>query len=137
MDRLSVTFFYTIRRRNINIQESSCGSCNEGEDAVGHLFTGCLAANVVRNSISNWCRVSQIVAFSFQDLMEVHLSCGLKDPEKSIFQGLIIIACWSLWKARNEARFRNYSLRVEKVISEMKSTGFFWVRNRTKCKSLI
>ncbi|XP_022032934.1 uncharacterized protein LOC110934047 [Helianthus annuus] len=41
-----------LRRRNINLQDLSCGFCNEGEDTVGHLFTECLAANVVWNSIS-------------------------------------------------------------------------------------
>ncbi|XP_022014559.1 uncharacterized protein LOC110914052 [Helianthus annuus] len=125
-----------LRRRNINIQDLSCGFCNEGEDVVGHLFTECLAANVVWNSISNWCRVPQIFAFSFQDSMEVHSFCGLKDPEKTIFQGLIIIACWSLWKARNEARFMNKRFKIEKVISEVKFFGFLWVRNRTKFKNL-
>ncbi|XP_021996002.1 uncharacterized protein LOC110893192 [Helianthus annuus] len=125
-----------LRRRNISIQNSSCGLCKDGEDEVNHLFSGCYVANVVWSYVSNWCRVPHIYAFSIQDLVEYYVRCGLKEPEKTIFQGVMIIACWSLWKARNEARFRNVSVRIEKVISEVKVLGFLWVKNRTKFRSL-
>ncbi|KAJ0535877.1 hypothetical protein HanIR_Chr09g0435371 [Helianthus annuus] len=108
---------------------------HEGEDEVCHLFTGCFAANVLWNYVSKWCRVPQIFAFSVQDLLVSYVTCGLKEPENVIFQGIMIIACWSLWKARNEARFRNVPVRIEKVISEV-ALGFLWVKNRTKFKSL-
>ncbi|XP_021995690.1 uncharacterized protein LOC110892858 [Helianthus annuus] len=93
-------------------------------------------SNVLWNFVSKWCRVPQIFAFSVQDLLESYVTCGLKEPEKLIFQGVLIIACWSLWKVRNEARFRNVPVKIEKVISEVKALGFLWVKNRTKFKKL-
>ncbi|KAF5818829.1 putative reverse transcriptase zinc-binding domain-containing protein [Helianthus annuus] len=90
-----------LRRRNITISDSRCGLCNNGEDSVSHLFTECYVANFVWSAISSWCKVPHIFAFSFQDLMIVHEYYGLKDPEKTILQGVIIIACWCIWKARN------------------------------------
>ncbi|MFS7923076.1 putative reverse transcriptase zinc-binding domain-containing protein [Helianthus anomalus] len=125
-----------LRRRNVMVDDQTYVFCNEGEDSVSHLFIECVAANVVWNMISGWCHVPQIFASSFQDLMKVYQFSGLKDPEKSIFQGVLIIACWSLWKARNEVRFRNKPFRIEKIISEVKSVSFLWVRNRTKFKNL-
>ncbi|XP_022002156.1 uncharacterized protein LOC110899580 [Helianthus annuus] len=125
-----------LRIRNVNISESGCGFCNEGEDSVSHFFTECYVANVIWNSISRWCKVRQIYVFSFQDLLKAHDFCGLKDPEKNFFYGVIIIACWCIWKARNEARFRNRRFRIEKILSDVKSYGFLWARNRSKYKNL-
>ncbi|XP_022019673.1 uncharacterized protein LOC110919721 [Helianthus annuus] len=125
-----------LSKRNVHVQDSHCGFCIDGEDNVDHLFIQCLAANSVWNAISGWCRIPPIFAFSFQDLMETHLHSGLKEPEKSILQGLVIIACWSIWKARNDARFRSTQVRIERIISEVKSVGYLWVRNRTKFRNL-
>ncbi|KAJ0453422.1 putative reverse transcriptase zinc-binding domain-containing protein [Helianthus annuus] len=125
-----------LRKRNIFITDSVCGLCNDGEDTVSYLFTECYVANMIWNAISRWCKVPQIYAFSFQDLLKAHEFCALKDPVNSIFYGVIIIACWCIWKARNDNRFSNRRCRIEKILSDVKSYGFLWARHRSKCKNL-
>ncbi|KAJ0754982.1 hypothetical protein HanPI659440_Chr09g0352861 [Helianthus annuus] len=50
--------------------------------------------------------------------------------------GIIRIGCWSLWRARNGLKF-NYKLaRIEEIVSEVKSVGYLWFKNRTKLKNL-
>ncbi|KAF5783304.1 putative reverse transcriptase zinc-binding domain-containing protein [Helianthus annuus] len=132
----SIATVDALKRRNINIQDTKCCVCNKEEESIDHLFTGCLVARIMWQAISRWCRTQQIFAFSFRDLLEVNNHLGLKEPEKSSVCGIIIIGCWSIWRSRKEARFANKTVKMDKIISEVKSVGFLWARNRSKCKDL-
>ncbi|MFS7991238.1 hypothetical protein Hanom_Chr12g01068431 [Helianthus anomalus] len=82
--------------------------------------------------ISRWCRVPPIFAFSTKDLLESHKNGILKGKEKEAMHGIIIVACWCLWLARNKAKFSDVQVKVDKVFGDVKSLGFLWFKNRYK-----
>ena len=90
----------------------------------------------VWNQICKWTHVNNFFVFSFRDLVEIHDHVGLKGKAKKVFQGIIMISCWAIWKARNKLRFEGIQVKVLDVISEIKSIGFLWVRSRAKMSSL-
>ncbi|XP_035831977.1 uncharacterized protein LOC118481011 [Helianthus annuus] len=122
MGRIPTTL--ALRNRNIYVEDVNCPFCNDREETIEHIFTACRTATIIWNFVSNWCRVPNCFVFSFRDLMEIHNHSGLNEREKTILNGIIIICCWSIWKARNEFRFANKPARVENIISEIK-TGFY------------
>ena len=106
------------------------------KESADHVFTSCLVASVLWQGISQWCKVSYIYAFSFGDLLELHNFVGLNGTAKEVFQGLISIGCWAIWKARNELRFSNKPVCASDILSEVKAVGYLWFSNRGRLKSI-
>ena len=125
-----------LRHRNIHIVDVSCVLCGSADESVDHLFTGCIFATRLWQHVSSWCRVPNIFAFSFKDLLEVHNFVGLSGRSREIFYGIIIIGCWCIWRARNHLKFQRKKARMEDIIGEIKVLGFLWAKNRAKLSSL-
>ncbi|XP_076948842.1 uncharacterized protein LOC143621229 [Bidens hawaiensis] len=116
--------------RKISVGRSICVLCEFGDESVEHIFTSCYVASIIWQAIASWCGINNFFAFSMDDLMEVHNYVGLKGYAKTAFQGIVIISCWRIWKARNECVFDRKIVRVGDLISEIKSLSFFWFSNR-------
>ncbi|PWA53526.1 RNA-directed DNA polymerase, eukaryota [Artemisia annua] len=122
--------------RHVPVMDPKCQICGFADESVDHIFTSCLVASVVWQGISQWCKVPYIYAFSFCDLLELYNFAGLKGTAKEVFQGLIVIGCWALWKARNELRFSNKPVNAGNILSEVKAVGYLWFSNRGRLKSM-
>ncbi|XP_021985842.1 uncharacterized protein LOC110882050 [Helianthus annuus] len=130
MDRVPTTD--ALKRRNVIVGDSRCILCNFEEETAEHMFTACYIASNVWQGISSWCKIPSIYAFSIKDLFSFHKNLRVSDKKNEAVQGIIMIACWSLWRARNNAKFSNISVRIENVVSEIKAMGFLWFFNRFK-----
>ncbi|XP_076917527.1 uncharacterized protein LOC143577631 [Bidens hawaiensis] len=64
--------------------------------------------------------------FTVRDHLELHKSIKLGDIENEVFHGVIIIACWRIWKARNDKVFEGKEVKVEDIIGDIKVLGFLW-----------
>ncbi|KAJ0920544.1 hypothetical protein HanRHA438_Chr05g0242541 [Helianthus annuus] len=52
--------------------------------------------------------------------------------ERMALQGIVEVACWFLWKARNDLRFNGKRCNVEEVFSEVRLVSYFWFKCRAK-----
>ncbi|KAJ0834488.1 putative reverse transcriptase zinc-binding domain-containing protein [Helianthus annuus] len=120
-------------KRNIQVPEIACPMCECGDESAVHLFTACNFATRIWSKISSWCNVPFPLAFSFKDVVEAFRYCGLKGKLQLAFQGIAIIACWAIWIARNELVFSARVPKVEEVFCSIRSLGFIWFKNRSKC----
>ncbi|XP_035834023.1 uncharacterized protein LOC110880635 [Helianthus annuus] len=111
-----------------------CKLCGDGEENVEHLFTSCFFASMLWTWIGNWCKCRPMVVFTFRDLIEFHNHVGLHGKKKEVLKGLIRIGCWSIWRLRKEARFKNKEVKLEYIIGEVKKLGFLWYKTRNKNK---
>ncbi|KAJ0837013.1 putative reverse transcriptase zinc-binding domain-containing protein [Helianthus annuus] len=121
-----------LRKRGINVGEELCPLCRSEEESSDHLFTSCMISAVLWQKVSSWCRVPPIFAFSVRDLLVLHKSGPLKAKERLVFQGIIRVACWCLWLARNNARFLGKEVKVEAIFSEVRFLGFLWFKHRIR-----
>ncbi|KAJ0878040.1 putative reverse transcriptase zinc-binding domain-containing protein [Helianthus annuus] len=121
-----------LKSRNIDRGDQTCVLCGECDETAEHLFSSCSFSSTVWALISLWCKIPCIWAFSVKDLLESHEFAGISGRKKDIIQGVIRIGCWVIWKSRNEARFNNKPVKMEEVIREIKSFGFFWFNARSK-----
>ncbi|XP_021979514.1 uncharacterized protein LOC110875620 [Helianthus annuus] len=113
-----------LRRRNIQVQDEECVMCGEGLDSTDHILTECGIASGVWNGISMWCRIPQVFAFSTSDLVHIFDQYTRSEIKKKALQGVIIITCWRLWKARNEMIFSNKVPKVVDIVSDVKALGY-------------
>ncbi|KAI3812463.1 hypothetical protein L1987_17173 [Smallanthus sonchifolius] len=125
-----------LRKRGIVTGDDLCPLCRSEEETVEHLFTSCLVASILWQKISMWCRIQNIFAFSFRDLLEVQNAGGMGAVGKSALEGIMVISCWSLWKARNNAVFSDSTAKVDDIFSEVKSQGYLWFKHRSKFQSV-
>ncbi|KAJ0581748.1 putative reverse transcriptase zinc-binding domain-containing protein [Helianthus annuus] len=122
--------------RNVGIGDSTCPMCSTEVETADHMFIVCFIASMVWNGVSNWCKIPYIFAFSIQDLLSVYKGLSVSERKKDAVQGIIMIACWSLWRARNNVKFSNDPVRIEGIISEIKALSFLWFSNRSKHKGV-
>ncbi|XP_022020265.1 uncharacterized protein LOC110920362 [Helianthus annuus] len=101
-----------LKKRNTQIGDSVCPLCFSAEESSLHLFTGCLVASNIWNGISMWCKIPYIIVFSIKDLLGIHKELRASERKKDAVQGIIMIACWSIWRARNKLIFSNKPIRI-------------------------
>ena len=111
-----------------------CDFCNSNAETSTHLFTGCIFAAEIWSRIEAWCRISPIFAFEVSDLLKVADYQRASKDNKYILRGIIITTLWAVWKERNNRIFNNKRRRAIEVVEHIKSTSFFWIRNRSKFK---
>ncbi|KAL9997683.1 putative reverse transcriptase zinc-binding domain-containing protein [Helianthus debilis subsp. tardiflorus] len=130
LDRLPTRV--ALARRGIQVANSLCAWCDCIEESLEHILTGCVISVGMWNGLSNWFRIPDTYAFQVQDLVNMHELCGASGNKKEIIYGLVILACWRLWKARNEKIFNGKKSHVVELISDVKAIGFLWYKHRLK-----
>ncbi|KAF5817459.1 putative TIR domain, reverse transcriptase zinc-binding domain-containing protein [Helianthus annuus] len=125
-----------LRNRNVFNGDPSCPLCSSADESAEHIFTSCYVSSVVWNDISSWCRIPFIYAFSIIDLLGIHKSIPVSAKKKEAVYGIVIVACWSLWRARNNLVFSNSPVRIDRILSEIKVLSFLWFSNRSKFKGV-
>ncbi|XP_022003010.1 uncharacterized protein LOC110900427 [Helianthus annuus] len=121
-----------LARRGIDITDASCVLCGEYVESSEHLFVACHFIQTVWQNITSWCKTLPIIAFVIRDIFGLHnFSPGSRKRKKTL-QAISHIAIWSIRKTRNEVMFNNAQPNVIKVLEEVKSLGFLWVKNRSR-----
>ncbi|KAJ0752067.1 putative reverse transcriptase zinc-binding domain-containing protein [Helianthus annuus] len=103
LDRLTTKL--ALRRRNIHADNALCVLCEDGEELVDHLFTGCGIYGGVGRHIKVVWSTQFFFASSLKDVVEIHNTDGLSNLRKEIVRGAVIACCLRIWKARNEQFF--------------------------------
>lgn len=114
LDRLPTKM--ALLRRNIPVDDQSCAWCESNEETIEHILTGCGISAGIWNALSRWCRIPGMFVFHVHDLMEMHEHCGASGNKKMVLHGIIIIACWRMWRARNEKIFSNKDPNVVEMV---------------------
>ncbi|XP_076921629.1 uncharacterized protein LOC143583114 [Bidens hawaiensis] len=135
MDRLPTR--RVLERRNIRVTDSVCPLCDSEVETVDHIMTGCGVSTMVWEHISRWCNVPPIFGFSVRDILELHKSTNIGANKKEVFHGIIIIALWKIWKARNEHVFEGKEINLFEIIGDIKASGFLWYKYSSKFRSLV
>ncbi|XP_022018936.1 uncharacterized protein LOC110918968 [Helianthus annuus] len=121
-----------LSNRNINVQNRFCSLCGDFDETSEHLLVACHFAQVIWKNIAYWCKIPLIIAFDIKDLLVLHgFSPGSRKRKKTLY-AIILVAIWSIWKMRNEVTFGQAIPNTTKVLDEVKSMAFLWVKNRSK-----
>lgn len=123
-------------KRGVSLPCDMCDLCNSVEETSTHLFTGCVFAAEIWSRVEAWCRMAPIFAFEVSDLLKLAGSQATSKDNKYILRGIMISTMWALWNERNNRIFNNKNRRAIEVVENIKSTSFFWIRNRSKFKGI-
>ncbi|XP_022007783.1 uncharacterized protein LOC110907058 [Helianthus annuus] len=116
--------------RNIDVGDTRCPFCGEYEETSEHLFASCQFSQMVWSVITQWCKVPPLIAFSFKDVLDLHLTVSGSKRRKKVLNAITQVVVWSMWRMRNEVIFNHASPSVVKVVEEIKYMAFLWIKNR-------
>ncbi|KAL8204750.1 hypothetical protein R6Q57_010373 [Mikania cordata] len=68
--------------------------------------------------------------------MEFHNSLAGSKLKKELVLSVIQTTVWCIWKARNDAMFRQQRSSKEKIVKDVKTLSCFWVKNRKEGSGL-
>ncbi|KAJ0918143.1 putative reverse transcriptase zinc-binding domain-containing protein [Helianthus annuus] len=126
-----------LRRRNVDITSVMCPLYSDSEETVEHLFTACPVAFRVWLAFNVWCNVPPLFFFEFKDILDINKFIKIGKKAEMVTYLLAIIACWCIWKERNEMVFNQKVGSPHDIIGEIKSRGYAWFKSRYPCNYII
>ncbi|KAD4983144.1 hypothetical protein E3N88_19815 [Mikania micrantha] len=130
MDRLPT--MTALRSRNVNLGSTTCKLCGDADETTDHIFIACHLAIYIWGRIESWCNLPTIFAFSFRDLMELPRSMARRKQSKELILSVMQTSVWCIWKARNDAVFHHRKVLKEKIVDDIKTLSYFWVKHRMR-----
>lgn len=118
------------------IQHAMCTFCNSEDETLLHLFTGCPFSDEILSRIQHWCRTAPMFVFDVSDLLKMADIQAVSKQQRFILKGIIITSMWALWNERNNRVFEDKRRRPIEVVEIIKTTSYFWIRNRSKIKNI-
>ncbi|XP_022020292.1 uncharacterized protein LOC110920387 [Helianthus annuus] len=119
-----------LKRRNIDVGNLICTLCGDHEESLNRKFSGCGYSMGVWQGIAKWCGIPPVYLFGIKDEVELHKYFKREKTKKQVMQGIAILTCWRIWKARNEMVFSNKKRNVVEIVADIKTLGFLWFRSR-------
>ncbi|KAL4583053.1 hypothetical protein LXL04_007617 [Taraxacum kok-saghyz] len=119
-------------KRGVALSSSVCGTCGVAEESVDHLLRDCSWAKEVWSSIQLWCDIDLSNVGSIDCLLNTGHEF-LKSPiQLKVTNAVILTTLWAIWKARNARVFNNIETPPAKVLEDIKTSSFLWIKNRGK-----
>ena len=113
-----------------------CVLCDSDEETATHLFTGCVYMAEIWSRIEAWCRLSPTLIFQVSDLLKTPDLQNCSKLNRYILRGIIITTIWAVWSERNDRIFKDKRHRAVNIVATIKSTSYFWIRNRSRFKNI-
>lgn len=120
-------------RRGIHFDEGekNCVLCDEQkEETTSHIFFECKAAFGIWSSIYKLLRMTMVMHNNPSLNFLQHSFLFESDKDRMFGNTLWICVVWTIWKARNEAIFRNTVPNFSSMIEEIKARLCSWVSVR-------
>ncbi|XP_021974524.1 uncharacterized protein LOC110869590 [Helianthus annuus] len=125
-----------LARRSVNVPDLLCLFCSEHDETGEHLFVSCQFAQIIWQNIATWCKIPSFIAFDFKDILNMHGYNSGSWKKKKVLNAIFLVTVWCIWKARNEAMFNSVQPSVTKILDEVKSMAFLWIKNRSRDETI-
>ncbi|XP_071704799.1 uncharacterized protein [Rutidosis leptorrhynchoides] len=119
-------------RRGIDLGTLLCPLCNDVVESVDHAIFSCKSAQDIWNGISKWWNLSLPPGSILDDLIKCSTSIGVESSKRKIWQAVVWVTCYLIWKNRNLKVFKNDCWAALKVIAEIQVKTYEWIKNRSR-----
>ncbi|KAL4567347.1 hypothetical protein LXL04_022930 [Taraxacum kok-saghyz] len=123
--------------RGIAVPNSSCHLCSNGIDDTNHFLVGCSTTREVLDWILNWCGISLQNVQTVTDLVQYAAMWGNCPKRRKILLAIVYGLLWCTWKARNDAIFNKMRSTPTKIVDNVVTLVFGWVKHRDGYGKLV
>ncbi|XP_071688854.1 uncharacterized protein [Rutidosis leptorrhynchoides] len=119
-------------RRGIDLDTLLCPLCNDVVESVDHAIYSCKSAKDVWIGILKWWNLSLPSGATFEELIKGSSFPTLNSTKWKVWQAVVWVTCYLIWKNRNLKVFKNDSWAPPKIIYEIQVKSFEWIQNRSR-----
>ncbi|KAJ0469888.1 putative reverse transcriptase zinc-binding domain-containing protein [Helianthus annuus] len=121
-----------LSKLGISVLRKECLFCGEYDETCDHIFVSCGFAQAVWQIVYQWCKHPAFIAFSLRDILEQHRYIKSTNKKRKAFHAISLTTIWSIWRTRNEMVYSGRPASIAKVIEEVKTMSFNWIKYRSK-----
>ncbi|XP_071736202.1 uncharacterized protein [Rutidosis leptorrhynchoides] len=118
--------------RDIDLNSTRCPVCDEDLETVSHTLLSCKFALDIWNRVGNWCNFGNINISTLADISKPFNPSLTSSTGASFWQAIVWVTSYYIWKNRNDLFFGNNTLSGPKIIAEIQSKSFEWIKSRSK-----
>ena len=118
------------RRARHGLQNSDvCALCDQAPETCRHLILGCVFSRAVWVILLHPIHLLVLAPDSEADIAEwwLHQRRRLDGASRTLFDSLLLLIAWSLWKERNNRTFGRPTSSVHSVVQAVIREGQDWV----------
>ncbi|KAL4578688.1 hypothetical protein LXL04_014817 [Taraxacum kok-saghyz] len=121
-----------LKKQGVNIDSLMYSACIGGDEEVNHLLISCPYAHAIQEAILSLYGIQKCGLQSVSDLIHYATTWGRCPRLRSRFIAIGYILLWSLWKVRNKRRYRNAFASTSRVVENIKSLTYLWIKYKGK-----
>lgn len=125
-----------LKHRGVNLVSTLCVNCIGREESVDHLLVSCPMADLILESIFNWCEIPKAQFNKVADLLIFISKWSRCSRKRSLLASISYCSFWCIWKGRNQRIFNNYHSKPAIIVENVQSMSFIWWKHRGKIPSL-
>ena len=121
-------------KRGAHVNAITCDVCQVIDETTDHLLIECSVAKEVWSKVEQWCGIANSIleCTTVKEVLAKDRRWGNCPKEKKVAEAIKYGTIWCLWKARNERVFRNIRSQPAKIVDNIKSVLFAWIKHRIK-----
>ncbi|KAL4558843.1 hypothetical protein LXL04_037046 [Taraxacum kok-saghyz] len=116
--------------RGVHFSSIDCPFCGNKPEETNHLLVDCSFSKEVLARIYKWCGIDVIQFSGVVDLVRFAAVWGRCPKKRKLLLAVTYGYIWSIWRARNDKIFNQLIPSVGKVVDEISTLVFKWVKNR-------
>ncbi|XP_071695798.1 uncharacterized protein [Rutidosis leptorrhynchoides] len=123
-----------LEKRGIDLHSLLCPICDDVVEFVDHSLIFCSQSLEIWGRVFKWLNKGNFSYFSIRELFEGNDSRQLSGFGKKVWQAVIWIGAYLIWKNRNNKVFKGNGWSAPVAFNEIQIISFDWISNRSKGK---
>lgn len=119
-----------LEKRQVILSNFNYESCIAIEETCQHIFLHCPWANETWAMLETWSVIDVSNPSSIEQLIYATNQLFQSNKQKKVANAIILVSLWSIWKAQNERIFKGVKTPPWRLIEEIKSQAYLWIKNR-------
>ncbi|XP_071708395.1 uncharacterized protein [Rutidosis leptorrhynchoides] len=119
-------------KRGIYLHSVRCPLCDDSIETIDHTLIFCKHANEVWSRVFKWWNFGTFSIFTTNDLLRVQPSQVVSAASFKIWQAVVWISAYLIWKNQNNKAFRDKCWNAPMALNEIQVLSFEWITHRTK-----
>jgi len=118
-----------LRRRQIELEDTTCRLCRGVEETAGHLFFNCSEVLPVRWESLSWVSIVGVFPLNPKQHFLQHV-LGMSDGlQANRWKWWWMALTWTIWRHRNNIIFSHDTFNANKVLDDAIFILWTWLRN--------
>ncbi|XP_071713069.1 uncharacterized protein [Rutidosis leptorrhynchoides] len=122
-------------KRGVDLDSVLCPLCGEIVETVDHALFSCKLVRVIWEKILSWWGIASN-RMNFESLQGAVSSLNCSGAGIKIWQGLVWISTYLIWKNRNQMVFKKLSWSPPVAVNDIQVKSFEWIAMRNKIKKI-